>query len=196
MEYYYFIIKNGEKDGPYSYADLIKMPLFGNNDIWRSDKEKWQKVYELEEFKNIYLLSPPPSPIELKKKENALRNEYFKKVIIKKSFLFYLLVCFILTLIRFAFAIHSYEEKEENRFRYSEYRYPNTLSMTETMYGNQKTFLFRALKPRTIYLSSDEQTSYGLLLWNLYLSNIISLLIFYIILLIYMYNYVLKVKIS
>jgi hypothetical protein len=195
MNLYYFIIKNGKKEGPYRYEELSKIPLFGNDDIWRSDKDKWQKVNELEEFENLVMAQPPPSPIEIKQKEKSLRNEYFKKVMIKKSVFVYLVFCLIISLIRFVFVIISYEQGKESMYRYPEYRYPNSAIVTETMYGNQEEFLFRALKPKTIYLSSAEQNSYELLLWNLYVSNIMSLFAFYIIIMIYLYFYVLRVEI-
>jgi hypothetical protein len=196
MKLYYFIIKNGKKEGPYRYEELSEIPLFGNDDIWRSDKDKWQKVNELEEFDDYVIAQPPPSPIEVKHEEKSIRIEYFKKVMIKKSMLVYLVFCLIITLIRFAFVVISYEQGKESMFRYPEYRYPNSANVTETMYGNQEEFLFRALKPKTIYLSSEEQNSYEQLLWNLYLSNIISLFSLYIIIMTYLYFYILKVELA
>lgn len=195
MKLYYFIIKNDKKEGPYLYEDLIKMTLSENDDVWRSDKEKWVKIGELEEFKNFQIASPPPTPNELKKEDDFFRNQYFQKVLIKKSLYYYIIFCFILTLARHYFAINSYESEKGNSYRY-EYVFQNQLNNTETMYGNQQDFLFRGVKFQTVYLSSEEQSSYLNLFFNLFMSNLISLSLIYFIVLIYLYKLVMKVRIE
>jgi hypothetical protein len=193
---YYFILKNGQKQGPYRYEELLKLPIISNDDIWRSDKDKWQKAQDLEEFNNVIIKLPPPTPMEMVQKEKALRIEYFNKIILNKSIRFYTIFCIIISLLRFILAITSYEQGKGNISRYPEYRDSYSTSMLESIYGNQENFLFRGLKLKTIYLSSDEQSTHELLFWNLLLSNVVSLLAFYIIAMIYLYYYVHKVKIQ
>ena len=133
--------------------------------------------------------------IELKDPDILIRKNYFKNIILKKSVVYYLIFCFILTFFRYSFAISSYQSESGNSYRYP-YIFPGQLHNAETMYGNHQDFLFRALKIQTIYLSSEEQSSYLTLFFNLFMSNVISLSFIYIIILIYIYRIVMKVKIE
>ena len=133
--------------------------------------------------------------VDLKDPDILIRKDYFNKILLRKSFVYYLIFCFILTFFRYYFAISSYKSGTGNSFRYP-YIFPGQLENAETMYGNQQDFLFRALKIQTIYLSSEEQSSYLTLFFNLFFSNVISLSFFYIIILICIFRMVMKVKIE
>lgn len=151
-----------------------------NNFTTYESEINWQ-----DETKNIYLKDP----------DLLIRKYYFKKIILRKSVIYYLIFCLIITFFRYSFAISSYESESGNSYRYRSF-FPGQLHNAETMHGNQQDFLFRALKIQTIYLSSEEQSSYLTLFLNLFMSNLISLSFIYIIILIYIYKLVMKVKIE
>lgn len=63
----YFITKGTEKKGPYSIDDLLKIELTDDYLIWKDGFEKWKPVTEIAELKSKVIISPPPTPAQLKR---------------------------------------------------------------------------------------------------------------------------------
>ena len=58
----YFIIKKGEKDGPFSISDIQEMKLLNDTLVWKEGFENWKQAKEIEELKTITFTPPPPIP--------------------------------------------------------------------------------------------------------------------------------------
>ncbi len=65
----YFITKGTERKGPYSIEDLQKMELTDDYLIWKDGFKKWEPITEIAELKNNIIISPPPTPAQLKIKD-------------------------------------------------------------------------------------------------------------------------------
>jgi len=65
----YFITKGTKKEGPFSIDDLGKMTLTNDYLIWKEGFEKWKPITEIEELKSIVIETPPPTPLQEKRKK-------------------------------------------------------------------------------------------------------------------------------
>lgn len=84
MEKYY--ISDGKTEtGPYSLEQLKQIPLNKNSLIWKQGMEKWLKISELPELKELVYAVPPPVS---KQKERIIRNYRIKHFIITIVILF------------------------------------------------------------------------------------------------------------
>jgi hypothetical protein len=72
----YFITKGKERKGPVSIDELIKMELTDDYLIWKDGFEKWIPITEVVELKGSIIISPPPTPNQIKRtnKQIALRK--------------------------------------------------------------------------------------------------------------------------
>jgi len=68
----YFITKGTEKKGPYSIEELSKMELTDDYLIWKDGFEKWKPITEILALKNNIIISPPPTPFQLKRTNQKL----------------------------------------------------------------------------------------------------------------------------
>jgi len=68
----FFITKGTEKKGPYSIDDLKKMELTDDYLIWKDGFEKWTSISEIIELKNEIIITPPPTPAQLKRKYHRI----------------------------------------------------------------------------------------------------------------------------
>jgi hypothetical protein len=68
----YFITKGKEKKGPYSIEELSKMELTDDYLIWKDGFEKWKPITEIIELKSSIIISPPPTPVQLKRANQEL----------------------------------------------------------------------------------------------------------------------------
>jgi hypothetical protein len=59
---FYYIIKDGSKNGPYTYDELAKQYIFENDYVWRKGMENWIKAKDLPELSSIIVYNPPPLP--------------------------------------------------------------------------------------------------------------------------------------
>jgi len=74
MDKYFFALKNNQKIGPLNIAQLKELKLLSNDLVWCSDfGDDWKKVDEIEEFKTVYIKSPPPTPTE--RTQSIIRKE-------------------------------------------------------------------------------------------------------------------------
>jgi hypothetical protein len=169
MEKYYFIEKNGAKQGPYKLNDLREQTIYFDQLIWRSDSDQWKKASDFEELSGIYIVKPPPTP----KEQNITEvNKEFTRRNIGGLVSIYVISSFLLGIISYNIALSSWEGSSINR-----YHYYSPGRDTETMYGNNEEFWFRPFKAigSTIYLSKEEQEDSNLLERNLILSSFASL---------------------
>jgi len=58
----FFIVKNGDKFGPYSLSDLQGVNVDKETLIWYNGLENWVKIGEVEELAQIFIQVPPPIP--------------------------------------------------------------------------------------------------------------------------------------
>lgn len=197
MEHYYFIQKNGVKQGPYNLAELKLQTIYFDELIWRSDNSQWKKVSEFEELQGIFIINPPPTPKEQKIYEI---NDKFKNKILKDIALIYVLTCIAISIFSFVIAQSSWDtylkdtegkylgNNNDNNYSsgmvtYAELddnkRYPYyTPGMNnESSYGYGQGFFFRPFKAffSTVYLTDEEQQNSGVLFKNLTLSSFFSL---------------------
>lgn len=197
MENYYFIQKNGVKQGPYNLAELKLQTIYFDELIWRSDNSQWKKVSEFEELQGTFIINPPLTPKEQKIYEV---NNKFKNKILKDIALIYVLTCIVISIFSFVIAQSSWDKylkDTEGKYlgtnNYNNYssgmvsnaelddnkRYPYyTPGMNnESSYGYGQGFIFRPFKAffSTVYLTDEEQANSGVLFKNLTLSSFFSL---------------------
>lgn len=178
----YYFLDGLEKKGPYTSNEIISRNLSCETLIFREDKSNW---LPLSDFEELNLKS------EIKNgtaNSNVLKDKY---KLFKECLFYYILLCVFLALIRTLFVVVSFENNKNDSNRYP-WVFNGQIESTEEMYGNQQEFLFRGVKPQTIYLTNDEQNSYFILFFNILFSNIISLSVLFII----FYIYVLKKNID
>ena len=88
----YYIVRDGEKKGPYTCDDLkLKLEITSNTLVWRDDFDDWKKAKDVDELKNIFKKEPPPIPKEdaqfsNKKKESSEKSRVKTAKEIKKIF--------------------------------------------------------------------------------------------------------------
>ncbi|MCW3075207.1 MAG: hypothetical protein JWP69_2276 [Flaviaesturariibacter sp.] len=75
MEFYYFILKERVKHGPYKLAELKQQTIYFDELIWRSDDDKWIRAADLEELKDVFIVKPPPTPKEIGSKKTVNLSE-------------------------------------------------------------------------------------------------------------------------
>lgn len=63
----YFITKGTDKKGPYSIDDLLKIELTDDYLIWKDGFEQWKPITEITELKGKIIISPPPTPDQVKR---------------------------------------------------------------------------------------------------------------------------------
>lgn len=68
----YFITKGTDKKGPYSIDDLLKMELTDEYLIWKDGFEQWKPITEISELKSKIIISPPPTPAQVKQTSQRL----------------------------------------------------------------------------------------------------------------------------
>jgi len=68
----YFITKGTEKKGPYSIDDLKKIELTDDYLIWKDGFEKWKPISEITELENDIIITPPPTPAQLKRENQKI----------------------------------------------------------------------------------------------------------------------------
>ena len=112
MEHYYFIQKDGVKQGPLKLAELKLMTIYFDELIWRSDDDQWKKASEFEELQDIFIIKPPLTPIEEKKKDFS---NYFFTTILPFGLGIYVFISLIITGISFSIATKGWED-EKNRY--------------------------------------------------------------------------------
>ena len=112
MEHYYFIQKDGVKQGPLKLAELKQMTIYFDELIWRSDDDQWKKASDFEELNDIFIIKPPLTPVEGKKKDF---NNTFLTTILPFALGIYVVISLIITLISFSIASKGWED-EKNRY--------------------------------------------------------------------------------
>lgn len=130
MELYYFIEKNGTKQGPYKLFELKQQTIYFNELIWRSDSDHWKKASEFEELNDVVIIIPPPTP---KEQKIAEVNQNFTEQIIGGLTILYIITSLLIGFISHSIAIESWEKHLKNAG--SKYLGSNSISRTEN-YGN------------------------------------------------------------
>ena len=77
MDLYYFIQKNGTKQGPFKLSELNLQTIYSDELIWRSDNDQWKKASEFEELHDILINKPPLTPTEERNK--SFNNNFLRK---------------------------------------------------------------------------------------------------------------------
>lgn len=202
MKQYYFIEKNGTKEGPYKLSELKQKTIYFDELVWRSDSDQWRKAVDYEELSDIFIIKPPQTPREQK---IAKVNKKFISQFIGQLAISYVIAFLIFGFISFSIAQASWDSylkgtngkyvPEKNPNYNNQYPSGNGFVMRnelidnkrypmyqrgvnlENVYGIQQGILFRSFKAfySTIYLTRAEQRSSGLLLMNLMLSSLVSL---------------------
>lgn len=201
MEYYYFIEKNGTKQGPYKLIEFKQQTIFFDQLIWRSDSDKWIKATEFEELSDVLIVKPPLTP---KEQKIAVVNKNFISKTVGSLAIFYVISSLLIGFLSFSIAQASWDSylKETDGKYIPEinsiynYQYPSdgvvfTIELLdnkrypwyqrgvnmENINGLQQGLLFRSFKSfySTIYLTREEQNNSSSLLMNLMLSSFASL---------------------
>jgi hypothetical protein len=197
MEKYYFIEKNGTKQGPYKLSELKQQTIYFNELIWRSDSEQWKKASDFEELIDIFIITPPPTPKEQKVAEI---NRKFTGQIIGQLVIFYVMASLLIGFISYSIAQSSWDKYlKETGGKYLGNTYNNNSSSNwissqelydnrryklyfqgennESKYGYGQGFWFRSFKAfgSTIYLTFEEQKNSNLFMGHLFLSSFASL---------------------
>ena len=68
----YYIYKSFKKNGPFSLQELCRKEIKKNDLIWFKGLDDWVKASEIEELKDYFDPSPPPTPFE--KKQEKLKK--------------------------------------------------------------------------------------------------------------------------
>lgn len=50
----YYILREGDKEGPFTIEELSKSPLFHSTMLWKKGEEKWKPATHFEELRGIY----------------------------------------------------------------------------------------------------------------------------------------------
>jgi hypothetical protein len=180
MEKQYFILSNGQKEGPFKIDQLKSMELKNDMEVWRSDFVKWEKIYEVEELKDFITPNPPKTNNEIKV------EEFNKKYLnwLKLSIFIYIAFSFIITILSLIVTQNSWntflQKLKENNIDNQTYikseSSSNMISLfevslfnrypiyergvdLENIYGIQQGDLFRTYKPffSTNYITRKER---------------------------------------
>ena len=111
MEQYYFIQQNGVKKGPFKLNELKSENIYIDELVWRSDDDKWKKASEFDELKNIYIIKPPLTPLEIEKKD--VKKVFLKKVLPNIIGIYFILFLMI-SISSFIIANSSWEEVKKS----------------------------------------------------------------------------------
>lgn len=109
MENYYFIQKKGIKQGPFKLQELKQQTIFFDELIWRSDNDQWKKATEFEELQGIFIIKPPLTPKEEKKKD---LNDNFFTTILPYTLGLYIILSLIVSVSSFSIANKSWEDEK------------------------------------------------------------------------------------
>lgn len=63
----YFISKGSQKKGPFTIEQIKTMELTDKYFIWSEGFEDWKRITEIEELKENIIITPPPTPKQIKK---------------------------------------------------------------------------------------------------------------------------------
>lgn len=64
----YFIDVNGNKQGAFTFDELIKKDIYDTSLIWKAGWSDWKFAKDCEELNEYFIVSPPPTPNERIKK--------------------------------------------------------------------------------------------------------------------------------
>lgn len=96
---HYFIVINEKKEGPYTLEQLKNIKLSEKTLVWRSDFNDWKSISEVEELKEQIIIEPPKTKMEQIDERINKDNELIKKIVIKRTLIYYLVISLIITLI-------------------------------------------------------------------------------------------------
>jgi len=99
MEPYYFVEKNGVKNGPFKLQELKILGIRSNDLIWRSDNEKWSNASEFIELNGIYHSESPLKIDELTKAPSFKKTIYFSQQLLRSIIVGFLTSIFLINLI-------------------------------------------------------------------------------------------------
>ena len=99
MNNYYFVVLNEKKEGPYTLEQLKNIKLSQNTLVWRSDFNDWKLISDVDELKDYVIIQPPKTEIEEIDEKIIKDNELIKKIVIKRTLIYYFSISFLITLI-------------------------------------------------------------------------------------------------
>lgn len=88
VKYLYFIIIDGNQEGPFTLEQLIEQKINEETLVWRKDLDNWTKASDIVEIKNLIAYNPPPfydsshmlpPPIEILESSDEIVTNYYKK---------------------------------------------------------------------------------------------------------------------
>jgi hypothetical protein len=125
----YFISKGSEKKGPFSIEQIKTMELTDEYSIWAEGFEDWKQITEMEELKENIIITPPPTPKQLKK--NKQKTSILSAL--KVSGIWLIVLWLVIFFIMGGF-MDDYDI--ESRYGYGEYKvYGSGSQIRETLIG-------------------------------------------------------------
>ena len=97
MEKYYFIERNGQKNGPFKLSELNAQKVFEDDMIWNNQIENWTKAKNLEELSDILIVTPPKTQTEVIEDNISRDNEKIKEIVIFRTVNLYLVLTIVCT---------------------------------------------------------------------------------------------------
>lgn len=91
MKKEYFIIKNGSKEGAFTFDELVQHDIYDNDLIWKSGWKDWTKASEVDKLSDYVIVSPPLTFEEKKKITSKNKNKKVKQLL-KSNFIDYLVL--------------------------------------------------------------------------------------------------------
>lgn len=115
----YFVSKDNKKEGPLSLEEVKRLKLTEDILVWKEGMSNWVNIKEIDELKDLIIITPPPLPSELKLEEDK-EFEKFRlnktKQILLRNGLIGLVVGIIFSVNHYYQATHSSGEGIDNLF--------------------------------------------------------------------------------
>ena len=138
FKYLYFIIIDGNQEGPFTLEQLIDKKINEETLVWRKDLDNWKKASDIAEIKNLIAYNPPPfyetsqivpPPFEsLESSDDIFTNSYEKnKVIIDGKIIKIVITSIIFSFFTILIANH-FSKKWYFLIDKNDYRYISWLS--------------------------------------------------------------------
>lgn len=166
MDKYYFIERNGQKDGPFKLNELKDQKIFENDLVWSNHIENWTEAKNLEELKAIIFIKPPQTKNELIEENISIDNQKIKEIVIFRIVNLFLILTIVCTAIAYNntkdFMSHSLSNRNGKEWYY----------FSESLFTRSINAAFN-----NCTIESGEYDSDFKLLFNLSLSSLLLFLI-------------------
>jgi len=147
MDLYYFIQKNGTKQGPFKLSELNLQTIYSDELIWRSDNDQWKKASEFEELHDILINKPPLTPTE---ERNKSFNNNFLRKFLPFACGIYFFISLLLSVTSFIISTNDWNEEISKYLIKEDFRQGNYLD--DTVYLNNYGNMLKSLRLHKIQL--------------------------------------------